>query len=261
MKIFLVVLLLWPAVLVAQSPFDGTWVTKLDTIQFPNEPENYLLQGGTYECSTCVPRIKLKADGKDYPVAGSPYFSTIAVQVLNDKNVQITEKLADKTVYSEIDTVSPDGNTLVQKITDSAAPNGEPVTATETFRRVGPAPAGSSAISGSWQAQKLEDTSENGMSVTYHSTRDGLQASTPSGEGYSAKFDGKDYPIHGQPGHNTVSLRRINSDTIIETDKQDGAIHYELRMVVSGDGKSMSVVELDHERGTRTEYTMRKKSP
>jgi len=260
MKSSLVVLLLWPAVLLAQGSFDGTWVAKLDTIQFPQRPESYLLQKGSYECSSCVPRIKVKADGKDYPVAGSPYFSTIAVQAMNPNGIEITEKLAQKTVYSEIDTVSSDGNTLVQKITDTAAANGEPVTATETFKRVSPGPAGSSPISGSWQAEKIEGTSENGMSVTYHSTGDGLEASNPSGEGYSAKFDGKDYPIHGEPAHNTVSLQRIDANTIVETDKQDGVTHYQVRMTVPQDGKSMQVTEIDNERGSQMTYTMQKKA-
>lgn len=260
MKALLAVLLLWPTLLLAQSPFDGTWVAKPDTIQFPQRPESYLLQNGTYECSSCVPRIKVKADGKDYAVAGSPYFSTIAVRVINPNSIEITEKLAQTTVYSEIDTVASDGSTLVQEITDAAAPKGEPVTATETYKRVSPGPAGSSPISGSWQAQKIESASENGMSVSYHSTGDGLEASNPSGEGYSAKFDGKEYPIHGEPAHSTVYLQRIDANTIVETDKQDGAIHYQVRMTVSPDGKSMQVTEIDNERGTQMMYTMQKKA-
>jgi hypothetical protein len=260
MKALLILLLLWPTVLLAQSPFDGTWVAKLDSVQFPKRPERYSLQNATYECSTCIPIINVKADGKDYPVAGSPYFSTIAVQVVNDHSIQITEKQADRTVYSETDTVSSDGNDLVARITDSAAADGEPVTAVETYKRTSQGPAGSNPISGSWQAEKIEASSQNGISVTYHSIPDGLQASNPGGEGYSAKFDGRDYPIHGEPAHNTVSLRRINANTIVETDKQDGAVHYKLRMTVSRDGRSMKVKETDNERGTQITYLMEKRS-
>jgi len=259
MKAFLIALLLWPAVLVAESRFDGTWVTKLDTIQFPQQPETYLLQNGDYECSTCVPRIKVKADGKDYPVAGSPYFSTLAVHVINSNKIEITEKLAGKTVYSETDTVASDDNTLVQTMIDTAAANAEPVTATETYKRVSAGPAGASPVSGSWQVVKIEGASQNGTSVTYRSISDGLEASNPSGEGYSARFDGKEYPIHGEPAHNTVSLQRIDPDTIVETDKQDGVIHYQVRMTVSPDGNSMQVSEFDNERGTQMNYTMEKK--
>ncbi len=106
----------------------------------------------------------------------------------------------------------------------------------------------------------MKGTSESGLTVTYHSTSDGLQASNPNGEGYSAKFDGKEYPIQGDPAHDTVALRRINANTIVETDKQEGAVHYMLRMTVSPDGKSMQVTETDNERGTQTTYTLEKKS-
>jgi hypothetical protein len=260
MKALLVALLLWPAVLVAESRFDGTWVTKLDTIQFPQRPDNYLLQNNDYECSTCVPRIKVKADGKDYPVPGSPYFSTVAVRVISPTSIEITEKLGGKKVYSETDTVASDGNTLVEKMIDTAGANAPPVTATETFKRLSAGPAGSSPISGSWQVEKIEGASENGMSVTYRSIRDGLEASNPGGEGYVAKFDGKEYPIHGEPAHNTVSLDRVDANTIVETDRQDGVIHYQVRMTVSPDGKSMQVTETDNERGGQMTYTMEKKA-
>lgn len=259
MKAFLAALLLWPAVLLAQSPFDGTWGTKLDTIQLPQSPESYLLQKDDYECSTCVPHIKVKADGKDYPVAGSPYFSTVAVRVINPNSIEITEKLAGKTVYSENDTVASDGNTLVEMMVDTAAPTGEPMTATETLKRVSAGPVGSTPVSGSWQPQKIEGASENGTSVTYRIKGDRLEASNPNGEGYSAKFDGSEYPIRGLPAHNTVSLQRIDPNTIVETDREDGVVHYQDRMTVSPDGKTMQVTETDNERGTQMTYTMQKK--
>jgi hypothetical protein len=49
-------------------------------------------------------------------------------------------------------------------------------------------------------------------------TADGLKMSDPNGNSYDAKFDGKDDPIQGDPGHTMVSLKRIGNDTIEETD-------------------------------------------
>jgi hypothetical protein len=260
MKIWFAVLLLFPTMAVAQSAFDGTWVAKLDSVQLPKKPEIYLLQNGSYECESCVPKINVKADGKDYHVAGSPYFSTVAVQVMGSEGIQITEKKSDKVAYTETDAVSPDGNTLTQKIVDASAPNGEAVTGEEIFQRVSQGPAGASPISGSWQAATLKSISENGITVTYQSTADGLKASTPSGEGYFAKFDGKDYPVQGAPAHNMVCLRRVKKNTIVETDKLDGRVHYTVRMTVLPNGKTMRVTETDMERGTKTVYLMEKKS-
>jgi hypothetical protein len=260
MKFRFLILLLWPSALLAQSPFDGTWVANLESVQFSNRPEAYLLQNGMYACSSCVPNVRIKADGKDHPVSGSPYFSTLAVEVVDDHNVQITEKQGARVVYSEMDTVSPDGSTLTQKIVDSASASGQPVRAEEVYSRAEEGPGGSHAISGSWQVQQIKSASNNAITVTYHSTADGMQALNPKGEGYDAKFDMREYPIKGDPAHAMVCLKRINANTIVETDKQEGAPHYKVRMAVSTDGKSMKVEEWDLERGTKMAYTMEKKS-
>ena len=68
----------------------------------------------------------------------------------------------------------------------------------------------------------MNSISDNGLTVTYQGTEDGLKMSDPNGESYEAKFDGKDYPVQGDPGHTMVSLKRIGNDTIEETDKRDG---------------------------------------
>jgi hypothetical protein len=259
MKILLPLLLLIPATLMAQTPFDGVWVADVEKAQLAQKPEVYLLQNGVYECSTCVPRIKCEADGKDHHMAGSPYFSTLNLRAIDDHTLEITEKQGDRVVYSETDKVSPDGATLTAEITDSAGFDGSPINAQRTFTRAAAAPAGASPISGSWQVQKITVNSANGSTVTYKSMKDGLQASTPDGEGYEAKFDGKDYVIKGDPARASVCLRKINDHTIEETDKLAGTAHFKVLMTVSADGNSMKVVENDLERGTETTYTMEKK--
>jgi len=259
MKNVMWLVVLFPAALLAQSAFDGTWVVKLEQTQLPKKPEVYFLQNGVYECDTCIPRIKVKADGKDYPMAGSPYFSMVSVRQTAD-GVEITEKHKDKVVYSETDSVSADGKTLTEEVVDMSAPNGEPVKAKEVFQRVAPGPDGASKISGSWQAQQIKVLSANGMTVTYHATEQGLQASTPGGEGYDAKFDGKEYRVHGVPVRSTVCLKRVNARTIEETDKTEGRVHYRVRMAVLGDGNSMKVTEIDEQRGTTMNYVMEKKA-
>jgi len=259
MKTLFSLMLIFSGTVLAQTPFDGTWVAKMETVQLPQSPQVYLLQNAVYECSSCIPKIKVNADGKDHPIAGSPYFSAISIRVIDNNHLELVERQRDKTVYSETDTVSPDGNTLMQNITDSAGADGQPISAQKTSVRISAAPEGSNPISGSWQAQKIDVTSDNGVTVTYHSITGGLQASNPDGEGYTAKFDGKDYPIQGDPARSTVSLKRVNANTIVETDKQAGRVHYQLRMVVSPDGKTMNVTETDKERGTTMTYTMQKK--
>ena len=81
-KLLLTLVLLGSATLFAQSPFDGTWMTKLDTAKFPTKPDQYSLKDDMYECLTCVPKLAVKADGTDQKVTGHPYYDTVAVRVL-----------------------------------------------------------------------------------------------------------------------------------------------------------------------------------
>jgi hypothetical protein len=84
--------------------------------------------------------------------------------------------------------------------------------------------------------------SENGVTTTYKSNGDDLTMSTPAGEGYTAKLDGKDYPYKGSFSYDAVSLKRINDRTIEETDKLDGKATQVSKMSVSTDGKTLTVV-------------------
>jgi hypothetical protein len=257
-KLLLGLLLFTSAALFAQSPFDGTWVFKLDSIKLPTKPDKYSLNNNTYECLTCVPKLSVKADGADQKVTGHPYYDTVAVKVVNASSVEIIEKKEGKVMYTDTVTVSSDGNTLEDKFTDTTGT--QPVTGHGTSKRVAAGTSGAHAISGSWQAEKLDNMSNNGLTVTYQGTADGLKMSDPNGNSYDAKFDGKDYPINGDPGHTMVSLKRVGNDTIEETDKRDGKVVGISRMTVSQDGKSISVQYTDKQHGTTTTGIMEKQS-
>ena len=257
-KVMLVLVLFASATLFAQTPFDGTWMTKLDTAKFPTKPDKYSLNNNMYECLTCVPKVAVKADGTDQKVTGHPYFDTIAVQVVNASSVEIIQKKDGKVMYKDTATVSTDGKTLTDKFTDTTGT--QPVTGEVTSTRVSSGPAGSHVLSGSWRTSKVNTVSSNGLTVTYEGTANGLKMSDPNGNSYDAKFDGKDYPIQGDPGHTMVSLKRIGNDTIEETDKRGGKIVGVYRMTVSSDGKSIHAEYTDKERGTTTTFTMEKQS-
>jgi len=258
MKKLLALLLFAPSMLMAQSPFDGTWMTKLDTAQFPKKPDKYLVDKGVYHCLTCVPKVEAKADGTDQKVTGHPYYDTVAIHVVDTNTVEVTQKKDGKTAYTETDTISSDGQTMTTKFIDST--EAKPVTGEITYTRADKAPAGAHAMSGSWRLQKVTSVSNNGLTATYQGTADGLKWSDPNGASYDAKFDGKDYPMQGDPGHTLVSLKRIGDDTIVETDKRDGKVVSVSRMTVSKDGKSMKVEFSDKERGTTTTFMMEKQS-
>ena len=144
-------LLFAPMLMLAQSAFDGTWKIDLNNAQFPKKPDVYLLQNGMYECKTCVPPVKIKADGTDQTVTGHPYYDTTAIKVVSDHEIEETDKKNGKTVTTSKTTVSPDGNTLTFEYSDSSNSNAAPVTGKGEETRVAKGPAGSNAISGSWR--------------------------------------------------------------------------------------------------------------
>ena len=255
MKILFAIALLAPTAAFAAGPFDGTWKTQLDSIQFSSKPDIYELKQGIYKCSSCVPRVSVKADGTDQKVSGHSYYDTAAVDVIDARTVQFSGKLGGKPGFANSMTVSADGATLTQTFKDMSG--AQPVTGTQVLKRIAAGAPGSHAISGSWKVEKMPELSDTGASVTYKTTADGLQMNW-NGQSYDAKFDGKKYLTANDPGKTWVSLRRVSANTIEETDTRDGKVVDIYRMTVSADGKTMTVVDKDVRRGTTSQYTMLK---
>jgi endonuclease YncB( thermonuclease family) len=107
--------------------------------------------------------------------------------------------------------------------------------------RVGPAPAGSEPISGSWLTTKMESLSDNTVTFTYKVTGDTLAMTNPTGQSYTAKLDGTEAPYTGDPGVTTVSVKRVSPNVIEETDKRGPKTVATAQMAVAADGKSMHV--------------------
>jgi hypothetical protein len=236
----------------AQSPFDGTWKMNLSSAQFEDKPDIFALHHGEYTCSTCIPKIAVKADGTDHKVAGDKHYDTLAVKQVDDKTVQFTRKKAGKAVGESTDTVSPDGSTLSVEFKDYP-PEGQPMTGKIMFTRAAPGPKGAHAISGAWRTTKVENVSEQGLSMTLKSAPDGLSMDLPFyRESYEAKFDGKEYPVKGEGG-GTVSLKKVNDNTILETRKRDGKTLVVNEITVHGN--TMTVVSKDVRGNTMMSFT------
>jgi hypothetical protein len=252
----LIQVILAPQILLAQSAFDGTWRVKLDQFQYGGN-DTYLLANGVYRCGTCEPKIKVKADGQDHKLTGSAYFDTISVRVVNEATVETIFKKAGKVVSTWKKTASEDGNTLTTEYT-SVTENGQQTSGRFNSERVGPTPQGAHRISGSWHVAKIESASENIMTLTFKETDGGLSMTQPAGQAYTAQFDGKDYPYKGDPGTTSVSLKKINANTIEETDKRGGKVVGVARMTVAADGKTMALSFDNKLSGHTVEFALEK---
>jgi hypothetical protein len=71
-------------------------------------------------------------------------------------------------------------------------------------------------------------------------TADGMHALV----GYTAKFDGKDYPVTGSPYGDAVALERLDSRTVKATVKKGGTLVLTDTRVVSSDGKVLTITQV-----------------
>ena len=70
-------------------------------------------------------------------------------------------------------------------------------------------------------------------------TSDGIDAAgKPTHVEYTAKFDGKDYPITGIPNADTIALERLDASTIRSTTKKGDQVVMTVTSVISKDGKT-----------------------
>lgn len=254
MKKLLLVLLFVPLLAWSQSPFDGTWKVDMSKAKLPTKPDEYLLKDGMYECKTCKPEIRAKADGQMQSVSGHPYFDQIMIKVVDDKTVQIASSKSGKEAGKETWTLSDDANTLTNAWTFYLNPSGGPVSGKDTMTRVSKGPAGAHAMSGSWREEKSDVATGDALLFTYKTAgSDSMSMTTPTGQSYTAKLDGKEVPYVGDPGTTTVSLKRMGN-AIEETDYRDGKAISVSKMTVSADGKTMTVEVDDKLHGTKATY-------
>jgi len=254
MRIMSAALLLAPTAALASSALDGTWKLRANSVKTTGKPDVYVVADGIYTCSSCVPEVKVKADGTDQKVTGHPYYDTVAVKVLSPTSAQIMQKKDGKTLTDLTYSVSADGKTLTGKVIDHSGAKTASVTFTET--RVAAGPAGAHAMSGSWLGA-VSDADATAGTVHYAMTADGFSMKW-NGQAYDAKFDGKEYPVAGDPGHTRVKLRKIDENTVEETDYRMGKATDEIRLAAAKDGQSIEVTDKDMQHGQMTSYKLDK---
>ena len=106
---------------------------------------------------------------------------------------------------------------------------------------------------GTWKLNEAKSKFPPGASknttVVYEAAGDNLKATVDGVDGsgkpthseWTGKFDGKDYPVSGDPASDTRSLKKIDARTFDLTSKKDGKVTVTGRIVVSADGKSRTL--------------------
>jgi hypothetical protein len=241
---------------VAAATIDGTWKADVDSVQFDQKPDEYLLQGGKYSCKSCVPSFTVAADGAFRPVS-LPYADSYAVKVVDDHTVVRTSKKGGRQTGEAKVSVSADGNTLTGSFVDTSSATGTAGKGTFVETRVGAAPAGAHAISGQWKPSKLQDFNTEALTFTFKTEGDTLHMSSGTGQSYDAKFGGPDVPIKGDIAGTTAAVKKTGDNSFQEIDKRGGKVVGVFDFSVGADGKGHGAYE-NKEDGSKVTYTATK---
>lgn len=113
--------------------------------------------------------------------------------------------------------------------------------------------ADDSAMMGTWKLNEAKSKIEPGApkvtSVTYEAAADSVKCTvdstdpngTSSHSEWTGKFDGKDYPVTGDPTSDTRSYKKVSARVTTFTAKKDGKVTLMGRIVLAADGKSRTV--------------------
>jgi hypothetical protein len=75
-------------------------------------------------------------------------------------------------------------------------------------------------------------------------TADGVNAEgTAIHTGWTSKLDGKEVPFPGNPNADTASPKKVDDNTYTNTWKKDGKVTVTAKVVVSADGKTLTVTQ------------------
>jgi hypothetical protein len=121
--------------------------------------------------------------------------------------------------------------------------------------------AGDSPQMGTWKLNegksKLDPAGPKNDTVVYAAAGDDVKVTVDGTDKdgkathneWTGKFDGKDYPVTGDPMSDMRSYKKVDDRTLEITNKKDGKLTVHGRAVVSADGKSRTV----HLNGTDAE--------
>ena len=106
---------------------------------------------------------------------------------------------------------------------------------------------------GTWKLNEAKSKLAPGMTknttVVYEAAGDNVKVTidgtgndgNPAHNEWTGKFDGKDYPVAGDPNQDARSITKIDDRTLAFKVKKDGKVTISGRIVVSADGKSRTV--------------------
>jgi hypothetical protein len=106
---------------------------------------------------------------------------------------------------------------------------------------------------GTWKLNEAKSKLSAGLpknlTVVYEAVGDDIKATVdgvdaqgkPTHNEWTGKFDGKDYPVTGDPSSDARAYKTINDNSLELTVKKDGKVTITGRIVTSADGKTRTL--------------------
>jgi hypothetical protein len=126
----------------------------------------------------------------------------------------------------------------------------------------------SNANLGTWKLNEAKSKIPAGAvknnTVSYEVAGDSMKVTVDGVDGdgkpthneWTGKFDGKDYPLTGDPTADMRSYKTVNAHTTQLTNKKDGKVILSGQIVISADGKSRTLtVSGTNAKGEKVKYT------
>jgi hypothetical protein len=236
-------LLLGVVSLYAADPRIGTWkeislvenpTTRLTVTAEPNGIHLVIAgdAGGALEFTA-------KFDGLDYPVQHTEAVNQVVLRKISKSRIEATfKKDGRETGGMRRYDVSKNGRELI--CTDSVT--GQEDQYAIVFDRKGGPRDSTNLLVGGWTMNHAKTVDHNPEVIKYTADgENGVDFSGSAGFGYTAQFDGKDYPTQ-QSRDDAVSLKLVDARTVEETWKWHGKVTDSVRCIVSPDGQQLTMI-------------------
>ncbi|MCW1403688.1 hypothetical protein OKA06_15765 [Novosphingobium sp. MW5] len=236
---------------------DGTYKADVASAKLSDKPDTFAVKDGQYECGTCTPPYKIPADGKVHPVEGRDYWDAASVKVVDPSTLEMTRYRKGTAIGTGKVTVSADGQSLTWSNTSADNAAGKSVTNVTMSKRVGAAPAGAHAASGSWQMVKDgSQMSDDSITATIMMKGDTVTQRFPTGESYEAKLGGPQVPLVGDKAGAMVAVTAAGKG-FKETDYVNGKplMEYTYEPV---DASTIKMTMKNLRNNVTEEYTLKK---
>ena len=223
----------------SQSPFNGAWLTDLASSTGSTSVETFSIGNGSFSRGNDKPDLAVRMDGAFHVTPKDDYVDAVAVKFINSRQVQELDRFRGRLVYSVVYTVSDDGSTMIERVSDTSKPDPKPIVTTMTYRRIGKLERGI-ALNGRWKVADVQTTKDHLIDIIKLGGNH-LSMIGAGGYGYDAVIGGPPVPVRGDAETGRTSVTMPNDRMILEHMSLNGVATIEKTMTLLSDDKTIKV--------------------